>query len=469
MATQAQIAANRQNSLKSTGPKTPEGRSKSSMNALKHGMRSRKLALLRDESIAFENRRLKWMANADAQDDIEEFLVHQNVSLSFELEQLDQARLERITAAIESADDDDFVAVHQLGKRLFFDPSGPTPMYGNRPECGPSPRTSWNGRAVDPDDPALLVRSLESSEAGCRWLRERWEELRAQLEPGKFWQSPDRFKATRLLGRQPVDALADRRIAEIFLAGDALDPAGPKPFEELLSDMDGPSLGRSWNALNARWPDLVSATVPDKCRQLLIDLVDRNIERLDAKLEVHEENADSDAERAVARLGFDSSPEGQRICHYRIKCVNALHRGLAAYRKYHGKPRPERERPRFDRGGPAPEDSRLTIGDAGRWTALMNSSDQVPDWSFDLNNAQPDECKHSVACGALPDRGPESETGQRTNEPDFAENVSVVQNQECVEVAAKVGVESALDKQVSSPLDEAASPRHGASGRRCLC
>ena len=74
MATQAQIAANRQNSLKSTGPKTPEGRSKSSMNALKHGMRSRKLALLRDESIAFENRRLKWMANADAQDDFEEFL-----------------------------------------------------------------------------------------------------------------------------------------------------------------------------------------------------------------------------------------------------------------------------------------------------------------------------------------------------------------------------------------------------------
>jgi hypothetical protein len=44
------------------------------MNALKHGMRSRKLAILRDESIAFENRRLKWMANADAQDDIEEFL-----------------------------------------------------------------------------------------------------------------------------------------------------------------------------------------------------------------------------------------------------------------------------------------------------------------------------------------------------------------------------------------------------------
>ena len=112
------------------------------MNALKHGMRSRKLALLRDESIAFENRRLKWMANADAQDDIEEFLIYQNVSLSFELERVDQARHERIIAEIESSDDDDFVAVHQLGKRLFFDPGGPTPMYGNRPEFDPTPRTS---------------------------------------------------------------------------------------------------------------------------------------------------------------------------------------------------------------------------------------------------------------------------------------------------------------------------------------
>jgi hypothetical protein len=82
----------------------------------------------------------------------------------------------------------------------------------------------------------------------------------------------------------------------------------------------------------------------------------------------------------------------------------------------------------------------------------MNSSDQVPDPSFVLNKAQPEECEQSVACGALPDWGPESETGPRTNEPDFAQNMCVEQNQECVGVAAKVGVESALDKQVSGPL-----------------
>ncbi len=56
MASPAQIAANQRNSRESTGPKTPEGRAKSSTNALKHGNRSRKVALLREESYAFEER-----------------------------------------------------------------------------------------------------------------------------------------------------------------------------------------------------------------------------------------------------------------------------------------------------------------------------------------------------------------------------------------------------------------------------
>ena len=39
MATQAQIAANRRNASKSTGPKTDRGRAKSSQNARRHGLR----------------------------------------------------------------------------------------------------------------------------------------------------------------------------------------------------------------------------------------------------------------------------------------------------------------------------------------------------------------------------------------------------------------------------------------------
>jgi hypothetical protein len=59
MTTEAQLAANHANSLKSTGPKSTAGRARSAMNALKHGLRSRKAALLREDTYAFETRKQK--------------------------------------------------------------------------------------------------------------------------------------------------------------------------------------------------------------------------------------------------------------------------------------------------------------------------------------------------------------------------------------------------------------------------
>ena len=53
MATPAQIAANRANALKSTGPRTAEGKQRSSLSALKHGLTAHTLVLPHEDTLGY--------------------------------------------------------------------------------------------------------------------------------------------------------------------------------------------------------------------------------------------------------------------------------------------------------------------------------------------------------------------------------------------------------------------------------
>ena len=54
MATKRQIAANRRNSLKSTGPQTPEGKAASAKNSFQHGMYSQDILLFHEDFEGYE-------------------------------------------------------------------------------------------------------------------------------------------------------------------------------------------------------------------------------------------------------------------------------------------------------------------------------------------------------------------------------------------------------------------------------
>jgi hypothetical protein len=334
MASQRQIDANRKNSAKSTGPKTPEGLEKSSLNAIVHGLRSKKIGRARDDSYSFENRRMKRMASADASDDCEEFLVYLSVCQSFDIEHAQRAQIERVTDLIENFDENELEEVTKLGKRLFFDPAGPTPLYGIEPHYRPKgKKTSWNGEAVDTNDPAVLVRALEKSLLGCTWLRFRWLELKARAETS-YWQGLDRLKAVRLLGFQPIDALEDERVAKIFVASYAIRTLGEHEYVELGGEMTPDRLAIYANAAMMRWPDLLPIEHETEGREALIKLVDQEIDHLDELLKAHALNADAVAEKTLDRLRLDESPTGKYIRGYKLKATSAFYRGLEAARKF---------------------------------------------------------------------------------------------------------------------------------------
>jgi hypothetical protein len=306
------------------------------MNALKHGVRSKRRAQERELSRALEERYFRWMRTGRASDDIEEFLMYRNVTLSLELEWIDRARRDRRRTLADNATETDFDAVEQLGARLFFNPAG-AELYGNAPaeaELSTQRRTSWDGQPAFENEPAVLVRRLEATHLGTVWLLEQFELLRNQLDSPGFWLPHERFKFIRLLGREPVHSIDDLRVAVVFVAGHALRPAAKHAFVDLASDLDATQLKRHRKRVQARFPDLFRDQGQAEYKQMLVDLADENIARLSALLCEHEADAEENAQRTVDRLQFDSTPEGTALSNHLLRCTDRLHRGFETYRKY---------------------------------------------------------------------------------------------------------------------------------------
>ncbi len=336
MTSEARIAASRANGQKSRGPISARGLAISSMNALRHGRRSKRMALVEDISYSYEERRRKWMARHDASNDVEEFIMSRCASMASKIERIERADAERFRTQIEKADETEYEEVLALGKRLFFNRCGSMGTYGLKPSMALKVKTSFSGQPLEPEEPFVIVGKMLSSETGTRYLLDTWDGLRARLEPGKFWQAPDRFQAVRLLGHQPIDVRFDDVCAAIFYASAKLERGKPEPFSELRSDLDADQLTELRKQVALRCPELAALEDQTECRQILLDIVDRNVERLEEILKTHEENADAEAERVVAREGFDTSPRSKQLNDYELKYDRAVRQSLVVYEKLTG-------------------------------------------------------------------------------------------------------------------------------------
>ncbi|MEW4570942.1 hypothetical protein AB1L88_23995, partial [Tautonia sp. JC769] len=168
-----QTLANRLNALRSTGPKSTEGKRRSSRNAQTHGLSTLGAHLPADMAEAIADRKAAWLPDyrpeGPAQTWLFDRLVAESVRLDVCEARICAARSERAARASESWDDDQAALIAQRAASL-----------SKRPE--------------------LVQPTLLQSKHGVLWLLERWDEVFDSLRRLDGWHPDTWSLALDLLG-----------------------------------------------------------------------------------------------------------------------------------------------------------------------------------------------------------------------------------------------------------------------------
>jgi hypothetical protein len=127
MTTQAQIIANRRNAQKSTGPRSTQGRTAISQNALKHGLSARQDVISSESQADFDLYREQMLSELAPAGPMESMLAERIVSLSWRLKRI--VRIQNQTIDVLNVNNTSS-PLTKLTQSLFFkyhDQSQPSP------------------------------------------------------------------------------------------------------------------------------------------------------------------------------------------------------------------------------------------------------------------------------------------------------------------------------------------------------
>jgi hypothetical protein len=176
MATDAQIAANRENAKKSTGPRSAEGKLASRKNALKHGNSSDGPVAIDRLSAEFQERNRLWKAEQDPRGPHAEWAMEQAVAASLTIDQCNRAVDQQVALESRRAhhawDADRRLLAADVAARLA-------------------------------KAPLRTIARLETTYHGVELLIDMWVALAEALETQGGWGDSDRELALDLLGVEP--------------------------------------------------------------------------------------------------------------------------------------------------------------------------------------------------------------------------------------------------------------------------
>ena len=178
----ARLEANRANAQKSTGPTSDDGKRRSRMNALKHGLSGAGVAMPETMRLAVQERTAGWASSFKPLNPWELWLLEITAITTLRLEVCEQSRLMSVVLKAQRADHAEIWEVdreNEVAETL----------------------------AKFAQDPVQQVAKLRQTVQGVRWLLARWEDLRAVLDSRGTWEMATRGLAFRMQGR-PIELLA---------------------------------------------------------------------------------------------------------------------------------------------------------------------------------------------------------------------------------------------------------------------
>ena len=293
-----QLASNRRNAVRSTGPTSPAGKARVRSNAVKHGLSGAGLALPVEDAAEVERRFRALGDDLRPVGERERILAHRAAFLSVRLDRCAAYETAALSEAIRTAEAD-----HDQEIRRDIDD------------------------AVKrlPDDPTSSVARLERTPEGVDWMLKVWGELLEDVTFGTYLMFNQVTRAENLLGRrsdEPCDsrfhALASALGGNFLL----LDPPGTPPTTD---------------------PARVQER-KESARAGLVAIIRGEVARLQALRAglPFDDLARSRAEAPLRRL-FDPSSKGVLFRRYETAAARELHRTFAHFDGPHPEPEPRTE------------------------------------------------------------------------------------------------------------------------------
>ena len=266
---EARIHANHLNSLKSCGPRTPEGKSRSRENSLKHGLTGAGIVIAERDAAEVEVRIQAFQADLRPRSEVGKVLVRQMAVLSVRMERSAHQEAAAISSRVRHALEDFDRARLDEAERLLD-------------TLGESPR--------------IHLRKLRNSPEGVDALINAWHDLKADLtrEHRPLWTASHRERAENLTG-QRIDHAGGSRIC-------ALSKAIWGDFHH-LGDHEGGHLAEE---ARQGW-----------ARRQMAELIDAKIAELEAHFETLDfDTIELDRQEAPRRALFDPSKEATLARRY---------------------------------------------------------------------------------------------------------------------------------------------------------